>query len=175
MRPTDKPKAHREAVYRDTEKSTEKSIEKSTSQVIPTSQKPTGMQSTETHWAVDREVYREVDRQSLPCRPRFFWSRLSKAQPEVDHKVHQAGQDSIEASFRERNYEVDRMVTKADFQRWLPRHAASMSQCHLLMNTGCKIYATEHTEAVHRAQTAQACLNLVSITIFRKAHLFDVH
>jgi len=41
--PTDKPNAHQEAVYRDTEKSTEKSIEKSTSQVLLTAQKPTGM------------------------------------------------------------------------------------------------------------------------------------
>jgi hypothetical protein len=48
MRPTDKRKAHREEVYRDTEKSTEKSTKKLTSQVLPTSQKTTGMQSTET-------------------------------------------------------------------------------------------------------------------------------
>ena len=72
MRPTDKPIADRVAVYRDTDKSTEKSTEKSTSQVLPTSHKRTRMQSTETHREVDLEVYREVDRQSLPSQPRFY-------------------------------------------------------------------------------------------------------
>jgi len=36
------------------------------------------------------------------------------------------------------------------------------------MTTGCKIYSTEHAEALHRAQTALARLNLVSITILEK-------
>jgi len=36
------------SLLRHTEKSTKRSTEKSTSQVLPTSQKPTGMQSTET-------------------------------------------------------------------------------------------------------------------------------
>jgi hypothetical protein len=53
MHPSDKPKAHLEAVYRDTEKLNKQSTEKSTSQVVLASQMPTGMQSTETH----REVY----------------------------------------------------------------------------------------------------------------------
>jgi len=35
-------------------------------------------------------------------------------------KVYQVDQHSIEAAFRERINEVDRTVTKADFQRWLP-------------------------------------------------------
>jgi len=35
-------------------------------------------------------------------------------------KVYQVNQDSIEASFRERNHEVDWMVTEVDFQRQLP-------------------------------------------------------
>jgi len=67
---------------RHTQRSTEKSTEKSTSQVLPRSQKPTGMPSTDTH-----------------C------------------EVYQVIQDSIEASFRERNHEVDQMVTKADFEQ----------------------------------------------------------
>ena len=41
MRPTDKPKAHREAVYRDTEKSNEKSTEKSTGKVYQVDQDST--------------------------------------------------------------------------------------------------------------------------------------
>jgi len=69
----------------------------------------------------------------------------------------------------ESNHEVDQMVTEADFERRLP------SQCHLPMTTGCKIYSPEHAEALHRAQTALARLNLVSITIFREAHLLDVN
>jgi len=41
---------------------------------------------------------------------------------------------------------------------------------HLRVNatTGCKIYSIEHAEALHRAQTALARLNLVSITILEK-------
>jgi hypothetical protein len=68
-------------------------------------------------------------------------------------------QDSTEAAYRERTYEVDRMFTEADFQRQLPCHAASTSQCRVPMTTGCKIYSTEHPEALHRAQTALARLN----------------
>ena len=33
------------------------------------------------------------------------------------------------------------------------------------MTTGCKLYSLELAEALHSAQTALACLNLVSITI----------
>jgi len=125
---------------------------------------PTGMQSTETHREVEREVYREVDRQGLPSRPRFYWSRLSKAQPEVDREVYQIDQDSIEASFRERNHEVNRMVTEADFQRRLP------SQPHLGVNatTSCKRYSTEHAEALHEGSREHRRSNLVSITILEK-------
>jgi hypothetical protein len=61
--------------------------------------KPTESQSTKTHREVDRDVYREVD------------------------------QDSTEAAYRERNHEVDQMVTEADFERRLP------SQRHLPMTT----------------------------------------
>jgi len=39
------------------------------------------------------------------------------------------------------NDEVDRMVSEADFQRRLPRHAASTSQCHYrlqdILNRAC--------------------------------------
>jgi len=57
---TNKPNANREAVYQETEKSTERSTKKLTSQGLQTSQKPTGIQSTETHREVDPEVYQEV-------------------------------------------------------------------------------------------------------------------
>jgi len=53
--------------------------------------------------------------------------------------VYQVDQDSIEAAFRERIYEVDRMVTEADFQRQLPSQTASTSECRVLMTTGCNI------------------------------------
>ena len=61
------------------------------------------------------------------------------------------------------------MVTETDFQRRLP------SQCQLPMSVGCKIRPTEHAEALQRAKTAQARMNLVSITIFREDHLLDVN
>jgi len=66
------------------------------------------------------KVYKEVDRQSLRSRPRFYWISLSKAQPEVDYIVDQVDQDSIEASFGNCNHEVDWMETEADFQWGLP-------------------------------------------------------
>jgi hypothetical protein len=88
---------------------------------------------------------------------------------EVDQQVYEVDQDSTGAACRERNHEVDQMVTKTDFQRRLP------SQCHLPMTTGCKIYSPEHAEVLHRAQTVLARLNLVSITIFREADLLDVN
>jgi hypothetical protein len=118
--PTDKSKAHLEAVCRDTH----------------------------------RQVYQEV----LPTSQKY-----------AERQVYQVDQDSTKATCRERNHEVDQMVTEADFQRRLP------SQCHLPKTTGCTIYSTEHAEALHRAQTALARLNLVSITIFREAHLLDVN
>jgi hypothetical protein len=57
MCPTDNPKAHLEAVYHVTEKLTEKSNAKSTSQVLLTSQKPTGMEPTESTEKSTGEVY----------------------------------------------------------------------------------------------------------------------
>jgi len=111
--PTDKSKAHLEAVCRDTH----------------------------------RQVYQEV----LPTSQKY-----------ADRHLYQVDPDSTEAAYRERNHDVDQMVTEADFQRRLPSH------CHLPMTTGCKIYSPEHAEALHRAQTALARLNLVSITILEK-------
>jgi len=146
---------------------------------------PTGRQSTETHWEVDREVYWAVDQSSPTDKPKAHRDAVYRdTNAQVD-------QDSTEAANRERNQkstdkstkrstkillkppiksnnEVDRMVTKADMQRRLPRHAASTSQCHFPRTTGCKIYSTEHAEALHRAQRAQMHLNLVSITIVEK-------
>jgi hypothetical protein len=81
-------------------------------------------------------------------------------------QVYQVDHDSTAAAH---NHEVDQMVTEADFPRCLA------SQCHLPMTTRCKIYSPEHAEALHRAQTALARLNLISITIFGEAHLLDVN
>ena len=78
------------------------------------------------------------------------------------------------AACRERNDKVNRMVNEADFERLLSNQDASTSQGWVPMTTGCKMYSTEHAEALHRAQTALARLNLVSITIFREAHMLHV-
>jgi len=86
----------------------------------------------------------------------------------VDREVYLVDQDSAEAAYRERNHEVDRRVTKADFQRWLPNQDELTSQCQFPMTTSCKIYSIELAEALHRAQTALARLNLVSIAILEK-------
>jgi len=66
-RSTDKPKAHLEAVHRDTH----------------------------------RQVYQEV---------------LMISQKYAERQVYQVDQDYTEAACREHKHEVDRMVTKADFQ-----------------------------------------------------------
>jgi len=47
---------------------------------------------------------------------------------------------------------------------WSPTRT-SKDDYRVPMNVGCKIYSTDHAEALHRAQTALAGLNLVSITI----------
>jgi len=143
----------RQSTETHTAKSTEKSTEKSTSQVLPTSQKPTGMQSTETHREVDREVYQEVAQSCPTDKPKahqdaIYWDSprsRPRSLPEVDRKVYQVDQDSTEASFREHNHEVDLMVTEANFQRRLPCQPASGSQCHLPTTTAWEIF----DEALH--------------------------
>jgi len=92
--------------------------------VLPASQKPTGRQSTETHWEVDQEVYWDVDQSSPTDKANAHRNAIYR---DTHCTVYQANHDSIEASFRERNHDVDRMVTKAGFEqlvnteyRWLP-------------------------------------------------------
>jgi len=41
----------------------------------------------------------------------------------------------------------------------------STDNCRVPMTTGCKIFSTEHAEALHEAQTVLVLLNLLSITI----------
>jgi len=134
-RPTDKSKAHREAVYRDTHRQGYKEVQ-------PTSQKPTWKQSAETR--TDKSTKKSYRQVKSTRRAKSTKSTKILLKPPI-----------------ESNHEVDQMVTEADFQRQLP------SQCHLPITTRCTIYSTEHAEALHRAQTALARLNLVSITIYR--------
>jgi len=72
---------------------------------------------------------------------------------------------------------------------WSPKRSSKddyLAKQRLRVNatTGCKIYSTEHAEALHRAQTALARLNLVSITILEnlrvrclrmRLHAIDVY
>jgi len=103
---------------------------------------------------VCRDMHREVYQEVLPARQKY-----------AERQVYQV---PSEATYRERNHEVDRMVTSADFQRQSPSQAASMSQCQIPMTVGCKICPTEHAEALQRAQRMLRCLNLVSITILEE-------
>jgi len=90
--PTDQSKAHVEAVYRN------------------------------THHEVDWEVYRVV-KQSSPADKRkdhrevVYPDPLRGVNREVDRQVCQVDQDSTYAGFRERNHEVNHIVTEADFER----------------------------------------------------------
>jgi len=142
--PTDKSKAHLQAVCRDTHRQGYKEVQ-------PTSQKPTWKQSAETR--TNKSTMKSI----------------RQVKKYAERQVYHVDQDSTEAACRKRNHEVNQMVTEADFQRRL------LSQCLLWMTTGCKIYSPEHAEALHIAQTTLARLNLVSITIFREAHLLDVN
>jgi len=106
--------------------STKKSTEKSTSQVLLTSQEPTGMQSTaartetSTEKSIEKSNIKSTNSTKILLRPPI-----------------------------KSNYEVDRKVTETDLQSRLPSQAASGSQCHLPMTTGCKRYSTEHAKAPH--------------------------
>ena len=82
--------------------------------------------------AVCRDTHRQVYQEVLPTSQKY-----------AERQVYQVDQDSTKAAYRERNHEVNQMVTEADFQRRLPSQAAPTSQCHLPMTTGCKIYSPE--------------------------------
>jgi hypothetical protein len=91
-----------------------------------------------------RQVYEEVDRQL--CREthqQINQEVLPTSQKYAERQGYQVDQDSTKAAYRERNHEVDQMVTEADFQRRLLSQAAPTSQCHLPMTTGCKMYSPE--------------------------------
>jgi hypothetical protein len=125
MRPTDKPTANQEAVYRGTARLNEKSTKKSTSQGLPTSRKPTGKQSTETLRSRKKSLprsrpvksYRQAKR--LPgCNLLRRTQRSTEKSPEkLIGIVYQVDKHSIEACFGDRNYEVDWMFTEADFAK----------------------------------------------------------
>jgi len=92
--PTDKSKAHREAVYRDMHRQGYKEVQ-------PTSQKPTWKQSAETRTDKStKKSYRQV--KSTPRGKSTKSTKILLKRP-------------IES-----NHEVDQMVTEADFQRQLP-------------------------------------------------------
>jgi len=132
--------------------------------VLPTSHEPTWRQSTDTH--TDKASRYPTGKSQ---------AHLETVCLDTHRQVCEVDHDSTEAAYREPNLEVVLMVTEADFQTRLPSQAVSTSQCRLLMTTGCKIYSPEHAEALHRGQTGLARLNLVSITIFREAHLLYVY
>ena len=139
MRPTDKTKCPPGgSLPRHTEKSTEKSTEKWTSQVLPTSQKPTRKQFTETHTEMSTEKSTGKSTKS---------TKILLKPP----------------------FESASMMLTG----WSPKRTSKddyLVKQRLRVNatTGCKIYSIEHAEALHRAQTALARLNLVSITIVEK-------
>jgi len=60
------------------------------------------------------------------------------------------------------------MVTEVDFERRLP------SQCHLPMTTCCKLYSSEHAEALHRAQTAQVPFEVGKYNHCSEAYMLDI-
>jgi len=47
-------------------------------------------------------------------------ANLKAVYRDTHRKVYWVNQDSTEVAYRERNHEVDRMVTEADFERRLP-------------------------------------------------------
>ena len=102
----------------------------------------------DTPRVVDREVYRYVDRH-----------------------VNQVDQGCVEAKIWNRIYEVDRMVTEAGIEQWLPSQAGSTSQWDYLLE---KIFYRASRSTARRLNNVQAHLNLLSITIFRECHMLGV-
>jgi hypothetical protein len=72
---------------------------------------------------------------------------------EVDREVYQEADQILLKPSIKRNYEVDRMVSEADFEQRSQSQAASPSQCHLLMATGGEIYH----EALHEGSGEPKC------------------
>ena len=144
---------------------------------MPTRQSPTDKSKAHLEGAyrdTHQLVYQEVDRQV--CR-------------DTHRQVYQEVLPTSQSTPRVNSTKSTKILLKPPTERatmkstgWSPKRtsnddwpsqAVSTSQCHLPMTTGCKIYSPEHAEALHRAQAARTRLNLVSITIFREAHLLD--
>jgi len=105
------------------------------------------------YWeSVCRDMHQEVDRD-------VYW--------EVDRQVYQVNYNSIEAANRLDGH-------RSGLRKIINVSRSMTSLYRVLVTTSCKIYSTEHVEVLHSAQTVLAHLNLVSITIFRDAHLLDV-
>jgi len=141
MSPADKPKAYREAVYRDRLRSRPRC--------------PLRSRTVKS--------YRQAT-----CPP---GCNLLRCTEKSTGKVFQVDRDSTEAAYGMRNqmltvkstksitillkpsitryHEVNRMVTDADFQSRLQSQAATGSQCHFSMTTDCIKYSTEHAKALH--------------------------
>ena len=121
MRPTDKPKAHREAVYRGRLRCRPRNLPRSRPvKSYRQAKSPLGC-----------NLLRRTEKSTEKSTEKLTEMSTEKS----TSKVYQVDQDSAQAAFRERNHEVDRMVTEADFQRRLPSQLASGSQCHLPMTT----------------------------------------
>ena len=110
--------------------------------VLPTSQKPTRKQSTETHTEKSTEKFTEKS------TGKSTKSTMILLKPP---------------------FESATMMSTG----WSPKRTSEddyLAKQRLRVNatTSCKIYSIEHAEALHRAQTALARLNLVSITILQK-------
>lgn len=106
------------SILKHTEKLTEKSTEKWSSHVLLTSQKPTGMQSAEN--CTERSTEDSTEKSNK------IWLK-----PPI-----------------KRNYEVNQMITKTDFERRLLNNDESTRQCGVRRIPGCKMYSTEYAEAL---------------------------
>jgi len=116
-------------------------------EVQPTGQKPTWKQSAKTH--TDKSTKKSHWQVKSIPRGKSTLSTQILLKPPIRS-----------------NHEVDQLVTKADCKRRWRSQAASLCQCQLPMTVGCKICHTEHTEALHRSQTARGCLNLTMHLMF---------
>ena len=136
---------------------------------LHTSQKPTGRQSTETYWVVDREVYCKVDQSRPADKPKAHWDAIYRdMHREVDRQVYQVNKDSTEAAYWEQlwswpdgHWSGLPKSTPHSSSIWTSMPLTNDYRLQEIIYRACESTAW-------RLKRAQARLNLVSITIVEK-------
>jgi len=126
------------------------------------------MHPTDKVKAYGESVHWDVNRQSPTSQPRFYWSRISKAHPQVDHDVYQeVNQRFTRAAYQEQRWSRpdghrSALQTIIPESGWIYKSMPSMD-VYWLHDIFSRAW-----ESLQRALRAQVRLNLVSINIWEK-------